>query len=92
MSNQNIVSTVNDILELRRMKGEIEIELASLEDSVKSHMSSQGVEEIMADNLIVRYKTVISSRIDTTNLKKELPDVAARFSKVTESKRFSISA
>jgi len=92
MSNQNIVTTVNEILELRRMKDEIEAELSGLEDSIKNHMTSIGAEEIMADNLKVRYKTVTSSRIDTTNLKKELPEIAARFNKVTESKRFSISA
>jgi len=39
----------------------------------------------------VRYKTVKSSRIDTTALKKAMPELAARFTKETESRRFSVA-
>ena len=38
----------------------------------------------------VRWKKVTSSRIDTTALKKALPELAQQFTKKTESRRFSI--
>ncbi len=34
------------------------------------------------------YKAVTSSRVDTTALKKDMPDVAARYTKTTETRRF----
>jgi predicted phage-related endonuclease len=37
------------------------------------------------------YKAVTSSRIDTTALKRELPGVAAQYTKATETRRFTFS-
>ena len=39
----------------------------------------------------VIWKAVTSSRLDTTALKKALPDVAARFMKSTTSRRFCVA-
>ena len=38
----------------------------------------------------VTYKPITSTRIDTTALKRELPDVAARFSKASTVRRFMV--
>ena len=50
MSNQNINATVQEILELRRVKESVEAELSALEDTIKNHMTAIGTEEIMQDN------------------------------------------
>ena len=89
MSNPNMESKVKELMELRRMKEEIEAEIAAAEDEIKGVMGNE--ETLLAGAFKVDWKTVISSRIDTTALKKALPEIAKRFMKQTTTRRFSIN-
>ena len=60
-------------------------------DSKKAHMDAEGVETISGTDWKVTYKAVTSSRIDTSALKKALPDLAAQFTRSTTSRRFCIA-
>ena len=44
-------------------------------------MTARDTEEMIVDIFKVRYTTVTSSRIDTTAIKKELPEIAERYTK-----------
>ena len=89
MSNPTLESTVHELLELKRMREELDSEIAALEDSIKAVM---GDEEILtAGAYKVSWKTFTSSRLDTTALKKTLPEVAAAYTKTTTARRFSIN-
>ena len=89
MSNPTLESTIHEILDLKRMREELDATITSLEDSIKAVM---GDEEILtAGAYKVRWKTFTSSRVDTTALKKAMPDVAAQFTKQTTARRFSIN-
>lgn len=90
MSISEIASTVQEIQELIRMQEELSTEIEALKDKVKSYMSTQNVVSITAGAWKVTYQEITSSRIDTTALKKELPDVAAQYTKTSTSKRFLI--
>ena len=68
MSNPNMESKVKELMELKRMKEEIEAEIAAAEDEIKAVMGSE--ETLLAGAFKVDWKTVITSRIDTTALKK----------------------
>ena len=89
MSNPALESTIHEILDLKRMREELDATITSLEDSIKAVM---GDEEILtAGAYKVSWKTFTSSRVDTTALKKAMPDVAAQFTKQTTARRFSIN-
>ena len=47
-----------------------------------------GLEVLTGDEHKATFKTVSSSRIDTAALKKGHPDIAAQYTKTTETKRF----
>ena len=51
-------------------------------------MAAAGVESLAGSEHKATYKAVTSSRVDTTTLKKELPEVAARYTKTTTTRRF----
>lgn len=91
MSTNELTAKVKQIQELKRMSEEIAAEIETLTDAVKSEMTERNTTEMVVDCFKIRWTTVKSSRIDTTALKKELPEVAERYTKQTESKRFSIS-
>ena len=82
---------VQNLKELKTMLAELQAEITSVEDEIKEEMQKQGKEEIICGAFIIRYKTVESNRIDTTAIKKDLPEVAEKYTKKTTSKRFTIS-
>ena len=65
-------------------------DLEVLKNQLKSEMEMREVDTLAGDDWKVTYKTVISNRLDTTAIKRELPEVAARYNKQVISKRFSL--
>ena len=89
MSNPNLETKVKELMELRRMKEELDAEIEAAEDEIKKVMGDEEI--LLAGAFKVSWKTFTSSRLDTTALKKALPDIAARFMKQTTARRFSIN-
>ena len=88
MSNPNMEATIHELMELKRLKEELEAEIAAAEDAIKAVMGDE--ELLLAGSYKVSWKTFTSSRVDTIALKKALPDIAAAYTKTTTSRRFSV--
>lgn len=86
-----MTSKVRELKELRAFAEELAAEIAAIEDSIKAEMTEQGTEEITVDIYKIRWTRVTSSRFDTTAFKKAMPELAAQFTKQTETRRFSIA-
>ena len=70
------------------MAEEVNAEIESKKDQIKAYMGDS--ELLVAGPYKVTYKAVTSSRVDTTALKKALPDIAAQYTKTTTTKRFTV--
>ena len=88
MSNPSMEAKVKELMELKRLKEEPEAEIAAAEDAIKAVMGDE--ELLTAGAYKVSWSNVTSSRLDTTALKKALPDVAAAYTKTTTVRRFSV--
>ncbi len=94
MTNYNQIATDNlnalmkEIAEYTRMAEEIGATLDSLKDSLKKYMDENGLDSIAGNEHKASYKAVTSSRIDTTALKRDMPEIAAKYTKTTETRRF----
>ena len=91
MSINELTAKVNDLRELRRMADELAAEIESVQDAIKEHMTAAGVDQITGTDYKITWKTISSSRFDTTAFKKENPEIAAAYTKITTSRRFVIS-
>ena len=87
-ANNAIIAKVQELMELRRMAEELRTEIDALQEAVKDFMGSE--ESMIAGAFKVSYKSVTSSRLDSSALKRELPDIAARFMKQTTTRRFTV--
>ena len=87
-ASNDIITKVQELMELRRMAEELQSEINALQEAVKDFMGSE--ETMIAGAFKVSYKSVTSSRLDSAALKKELPDIAARFMKQTVTRRFTV--
>ena len=88
MSNPNMEAKVHELMELKRLKEELEAEISAAEDAIKAVMGDE--ELLTAGAYKVSWSNVTSTRLDTTALKKALPDVAAAYTKTTTVRRFSV--
>ena len=91
MSANELDMKVNQIRELRRIIEEAEAEITSIEDTIKATMTEQDTDELRGINSKVTWKTTSTTRIDSKALKKELPEIAAKYSNTTSYRRFLIA-
>ena len=89
------MADINDIMkelaEYIRMQEEAAAMVESLKDQLKERMTAAGVDSLTGSEHKATYKAVTSSRIDTTRLKKDLPEIAARYTKTTTARRFTFA-
>lgn len=91
MSRTDINNTVKEIRELKRMREELDAEIAAAEDLIKAEMNRTSNYTILGDDYKVTWNEVTSTRVDTTALKKAMPEVIEKFTKTTTSRRFCIA-
>ena len=89
MSINEIEAKARGLRQLQALIEEAQAEAESIKDAIKAAMGDS--ESIQAGEYKITWKAVTSSRIDTTALKKALPDVAERFTKETTSRRFCVA-
>lgn len=88
IAQNNLDSLMREIAEYTRMAEEIAVTLDSLKDTLKKHMEENGLDSIAGSEHKASYKAVTSSRIDTTALKRDMPEIAAKYTKTTNTRRF----
>ena len=88
MSNPNMESQNKELLELKRMKEELEAEIAQQEDAIKSVMGDEEI--LLAGAFKVTWTPYTTSRFDSTRFKKDHAELAAAYTKTTTTRRFSV--
>ena len=87
----NLDTIMAELAQYIRMQEEAAAMVESLKDQLKERMAAAGVESLAGSEHKATYKAVTSSRVDTTALKKELPEIAARYTKKTTARRFTFA-
>lgn len=73
------------------MQEEAAAMVESLKDQLKERMTAAGVESLAGSEHKATYKTVTSYRVDTAAIKRDMPEVAARYTKMTTTRRFTFA-
>ena len=89
MSNPNMEAKVKELMELKRMKEELEAEIAGMEDEIKDVMGEE--ETLIAGAFKVTWTPYTSSRFDSARFKKDHADLAAIYTKTTTTRRFTVA-
>lgn len=90
MSERMLLNRIKKYKDLEAQKTAIEKEMEALKTDLLADMQEKGLEEQKAGNWGIRWTKVLTNRLDSKALKAELPELAARFTRQTESRRFSI--
>ena len=84
----NINETMRELAQYTRLQEEIAAMVEGLKDQLKNYMVENGLDVLTGSEHKATYKTVTSSRIDTSALKRDMPEIAAKYTKTTETRRF----
>lgn len=87
----NINQIMSELAQYIRMQEEAAAMVESLKDQLKAQMQAVGVDTLAGDEHKATYKAVTSSRVDTTALKRDLPEIAAQYTKTTTARRFTFA-
>ena len=78
----------SELAQYTRIMEEATATVDSLKDEIKRYMDDHNTDILTGNEHKATYKAVQSSRIDTAALKKDMPDIAAQYTKSTSTKRF----
>ncbi len=92
MSTMDILAKVKALKELEALISEAQADAEAIKDELKAVMLERDTEEMDVDVFKIRYKTVKSSRFDTTAFKSTHKELYEQYVKQTESRRFTVSA
>lgn len=87
----DINAIMAELAQYTRLQEEAAAMVEGLKDQLKNYMVENGLDVLTGSEHKAIYKTVTSSRIDTSALKKALPEVAERYTKTSETKRFTFA-
>ena len=88
MSDHNLEPKVKELLELKRMKEELEAEITAIEDEIKGRMGEE--ETLFAGAFKVTWTPYTSSRFDSARFKKDHAELAEAYTKTTTTRRFTV--
>ena len=91
MSRNELIAKIEALYEWEQLMEEAKAQAEAIKESLKDELLERNVEELEAGSYIIRYKTVSTSRFDSTAFKKHYTDLYKAFLKQTTSHRFTIS-
>ena len=89
MSIREIESKARELRKWLAIIEEAQAEVEALKDEIKAAMGEK--EALQAGEYKISWKNVTSSRLDTAALKYALPEIVARFTKESTTRRFTIA-
>ena len=89
MSINEIEAKARELRQIQKLIEEAQAEAEAIKAEIKAVMGDS--ESITAGEYKITWKAVTTSRLDSTALKKAMPDVAERFTRTTTSRRFIVA-
>ncbi|MBP1560390.1 MAG: hypothetical protein J6C96_03995 [Oscillospiraceae bacterium] len=88
---ERLTELIRSIKSIEQTKKELEAQAEEAKNEIKEVMLSNGLEEMDIDVFTVRYKPVVTSRFNSTELKKVNPELYAKYVVESESMKFTIT-
>ena len=91
MTERMIENRFKRLQEIEAQQKKLETAAEAIRAELKADMEEKGLDELKTKNFILRWKEIISNRLDSKALKAALPDVYGQFCKASASRRFTIA-
>lgn len=89
MTTNELTAKIKELRELQALIEEAQAEAEAIKDAIKAQMGD--AEELRAGEYNVTWKSVTASKVDTSALKKALPELVQQYTRTTTTRRFCVA-
>ena len=91
MTNRQLDNRVKKPQAIEAQQKDLEAQAEAIRAEIKADLEAKGEDEHDTGSFVIRWKEIISRRLDGKALKSALPDVFAAYSRESTSRRFTIA-
>lgn len=90
MTERRIERRIQKLKDLETQIAELAKEADAIKEEIKKDMEQKGLDEIETRNFVIRWKEIVTQRLDGKALKAALPEIYNLYCKPSASRRFTI--
>lgn len=91
MTERMIENRAKKLQEIESQISTLQAQAEIIKSELKADLEDKGVDELKTKNFIIRWKEIISNRLDGKALKAALPEIYSQFCRESASRRFTIA-
>ena len=91
MTERQIENRIKKLQAIEDQRKALEEQAEAIKTELQADLESKGVDELKTKNFFIRWKEIVTNRLDGKALKAALPDVYSQFTKQSCSRRFTVA-
>ena len=91
MTERMIESKVKKLSALEEQISQLQKQVDAIKGELKADLEEKGLDELKTKNFLIRWKEIVSNRLDGKALKAALPEIYSQYCKSSASRRFTIA-
>lgn len=91
MTERMIENHIKKLSALEEQIAQLQEQADTIKGELKADLEEKGLDELKTKNFLIRWKEIVSNRLDGKALKAALPEIYSKYCKPTSSRRFTIA-
>lgn len=91
MTERMIENRIKKLSVLEEQIVQLKEQADAIKDELKSDLEEKGLDELQTKNFLIRWKEIISNRLDGKALKVALPEIYSQYCRTTSIRRFTVA-
>lgn len=91
MTERMIENRIKKLSALEAQVAQLQEQADVIKGELKADLEEKGLEELQTKNFLIRWKEIVSSRLDGKALKAALPEIYSKYCRPTSSRRFTVA-
>ena len=91
MTERMVENRVKKLSALESQIEELKEQAEAIKAELKADLEERGVQELKTKNFLIRWKEIVSNRLDGKALKAALPEIYSQYCRASASRRFTIA-
>lgn len=91
MTDRQLKNRIEKLDAIAEQQKSLEAQAEAIRNEIKADMEEKGEDEISVFGRIIRWKEIVSNRLDGKALKAALPEIYSQYCRPTSSRRFTVA-
>ena len=91
MTERMIENRIKKLSTLEEQIAQLQEQAEGIKAELKADLDEKGVQELKTKNFLIRWKEIVSNRLDGKALKAALPEIYSQYCRPTSSLRFTVA-